>query len=162
RTHAASGGMGAVYRATDLQTKSDVAIKLIAGGDTSPHAARFAREAELLAEVQHPAIVRHVAHGRTSNGQLYLAIEWLDGEDLAVRLARVGLPPRESVDLVRRVADGLACAHARGIVHRDIKPSNLFLVDGDVTRVKLLDFGIAFVQQAPSAMTRTGTTIGTP
>lgn len=161
---AGSGGMGAVYRALDRMTGAPVAVKVMtrAGGDD----ARFTQEARVLAELSHPAIVRYVTHGSTPEGAPFLAMEWLDGEDLSARFARAGLTVAESLAVVRRVAEGLAAAHARGVVHRDVKPSNVFLVGGDPARTKLLDFGIVRVQLSahpPSAapMTRTGTVIGT-
>ena len=88
-------------------------------------------------------------------------MELLQGEDLATRLARFGMLPDESLDLIRRVADALAFAHDKGIIHRDIKPSNLFLVEGDVTRVKILDFGIARTTLSLHGLTQTGAMLGT-
>jgi hypothetical protein len=161
---AGHGGMGAVYKALDRLTGSPVALKVMArdGHDDD----RFVQEARVLADLSHPSIVRYVGHGATQNGQRFLAMEWLEGEDLAERLARTGLSVRESLEVVRRVAEGLSVAHARGLVHRDVKPSNVFLVDGDPSRAKLLDFGIVRLQlsaQAPTAMpmTRTGMILGT-
>jgi serine/threonine protein kinase len=90
---------------------------------------RFAREALVLSELRPPAIVRYLAHGATDAGTRYLVMEWLDGEDLAARLARTGLTVAETLTLIRRVADALGSAHARGVVPRDLKPSNLFLPD---------------------------------
>jgi hypothetical protein len=112
------GGMSRVYHAVDERSGEAVAVKLLHEGDRSgTHAARFAREAELLAQLTHPAIVRHVAHGRTASGPAYLAMEWLVGEDLAVRLQRGPLAVDEVVRLLRRAAEGLTAAHARGILH---------------------------------------------
>src|SRR5207302_1047317 len=88
--------------------------------------------------------------------------EWLEGEDLKQRLARTGLTAAESVALATRVAEALGAAHARGIVHRDVKPSNLYLPDGDLARVKVLDFGIARILDGGQAQTRTGMLLGTP
>ncbi len=154
------GGMGAVYKARDRITEHRVAVKLLRapGGG---HDERFLREAALLAELRHPAIVRHIAHGRTGDGELYLAMEWLEGEDLARRLTRGALDASEAIDLIRRAADGLALLHDRAGVHRDLKPANLFLVDGDPAQVKILDFGIARVAAAV-AVTSTGSVLGTP
>ena len=154
------GGMGSVYQARDRITQHRVAVKLLRapGGH---HDARFLREAALLAELRHPAIVRHIAHGRTPSGELYMAMQWLEGEDLARRLARGPLAPADAVDMIRRVADGLAVLHERGGVHRDLKPSNLFLEEGDPAQVKILDFGIARASAA-LALTATGTVMGTP
>src|SRR5688572_6275446 len=133
---AASGGMGMVYRALDRHTGDVVALKLLSspGG---PFSERFAREAQLLAELTHPAIVRYVAHGTTPEGEAYIAMEWLDGEDLSQRLQRKGLTVGESMRLGARVAHALGVAHARSVVHRDIKPSNVFLVGGSVDQVKV-------------------------
>src|SRR5262245_60048823 len=116
---AGSGGMGEVYRALDRQTGQPVAVKLLSGkrGDD---AARFVREARLLADLHHPHIVRHVAHGTLPSGEPYLVMQWLDGEDLSVRLARGRLSPAESVQLAAHIAEVLGFAHARGIVHRDL------------------------------------------
>jgi serine/threonine protein kinase len=143
---AGAGGMAAVYRARDRTSGQLVACKIVRthGAD---HVARFEREAQLLAELSHPHIVRYVAHGRTADGALFLAMEWLHGEDLATRLARPApLAVAESVALARRVADALAVVHARGAVHRDVKPGNIFLPDGDPAAAKLLDFGVARVR----------------
>src|SRR5262249_11218713 len=84
---AGRGGMGEVYRAIDRARGEPVALKLLASPGQGA-ADRFAREAYLLSELSHPAIVRYLAHGQTSSGQPYLAMEWLEGEDLARRLAR--------------------------------------------------------------------------
>jgi hypothetical protein len=157
---AGTGGMGTVYRARDRVTGLPVALKLLR--EDAGHMDRFAREAEVLAELRHPGIVRYVAHGTTVAGEPYLAMDWLDGEDLADRLARKGLTVAESVKLVIRASEALSAAHARGIVHRDIKPSNLFLPHGDVEQVKLLDFGVVRLQHTTRSPTRTGTTVGTP
>ena len=160
---AGSGGMGTVYRARDGSTGAVVALKLAhragVGGDT---AERFAREARLLAEIAHPGIVAYVAHGEAPDGRLYLAMEWLDGEDLAARLSRDVLSLPECVELLRRAASALAVAHGRGVVHRDLKPSNLFLVGGAIGGVKVLDFGVARRMLTSRAMTQTGTLVGTP
>jgi tetratricopeptide (TPR) repeat protein len=153
------GGMGAIHRAVDLQTREPVAVKVLAFAGHGD-AQRFAREAAVLAELSHPAIVRYVAHGRASNAP-FLAMEWLEGEDLADRLLRAPLTVSESLTLLRRACQALALAHARGIVHRDLKPSNLFLVDRDPARTKLLDFGIARHTSAARTLTQSGAVIGT-
>ncbi len=160
---AGRGGMALVYRARDLSTGTVVAVKVL-HDEGSPHAVeRFARETAVLADLTHPAIVRHVSHGRTERGQLFLAMEWLEGSTLSAVLKRGGLVARDAVELVRRVAEGLGAAHARGFLHRDVKPSNILLVDDDVRRVKLVDFGVAHVTMAAqSSMTRTGVMLGTP
>ena len=157
---AGEGGMSVVYRAVDRLTGDLVALKVLRDTD-GLDAERFVREALVLAELSHPAIVRHITHGAV-DGRPYLVMEWLTGEDLDQRLERQGLSAVESVALARRVCEALAAAHARGVVHRDIKPPNIFLPGGDVARAKVLDFGIARQQRGNHAATRTGTVLGTP
>lgn len=156
---AGAGGMGSVYRARDLATGDLVAVKVLAS--TTPHDLRFTREAELLSSMSHPGIVRYVAHGVAVSGERYLAMEWLDGHDLSVRLRERGLSISEGVRLATRIAEALGHAHARGVVHRDVKPGNLFLVGGDVDAAKVIDFGIARGHDL-GAGTRTGAILGTP
>jgi hypothetical protein len=155
-----TGGMGEMFRGRDRVTGTAVAIKVIAQ-DREHRAARFAREVELLAELSHPGIVRYIAHGQTPSGRPFLAMEWLEGEDLRARLERESLTMDEAVVLATRIADALGAAHARGVVHRDLKPSNLFLPDGRIDQVKVLDFGIA-LKEGRTPLTQTGTMIGTP
>jgi hypothetical protein len=158
---AGAGGMGTVYRATDRVSGDTVALKLLQGRSTATdQLERFVREAELLANLRHPGIVSYVAHGLTPEGQPFLALEWLDGEDLARRLDRGALSLGDTLLLVCNVAGALAVAHQRGVLHRDLKPSNLFLVGGEVARVKIVDFGIA--RHLAMGITRTGLLIGTP
>jgi hypothetical protein len=155
--------MGSVYQATDLLTGQPAALKLM-HAVTSPEAAyRFKREALLLSKLSHPAIVAHVAHGIAEEGQPYLVMEWLEGEDLAHRLRRQPLGLAETLSLLRRAAEALAKAHQQDIIHRDIKPSNLFLRGGQPEDVVLLDFGLAR-QAVPTLMGMTGsnTILGTP
>ena len=156
----ASGGMGEVFRAHDHVSGEVVAIKVISDG-REHRTARFAREVELLAELSHPGIVRYISHGETASGGLFLVMEWLDGEDLKARLERAPLTMGEALELATRVAEALGVAHARGIVHRDLKPSNLFLPDGRIDQVKVLDFGIA-QREGRTQLTRTGMLVGTP
>ncbi|WP_434044620.1 MULTISPECIES: protein kinase domain-containing protein [Sorangium] len=157
---AGSGGMGSVYRALDRHTGETAALKVMSGRGLE-HGERFAREAQVLAELRHPGIVRYIAQGATESGEPWLALEWLEGESLADRLRRRGLTVGESVLLGLRVAEALAEAHRNHVVHRDLKPSNLYLVDKAVEQVKLLDFGIArLTSLAP--LTMTGVVMGTP
>jgi tRNA A-37 threonylcarbamoyl transferase component Bud32/tetratricopeptide (TPR) repeat protein len=158
---AGAGGMGKVYRARDLTDGMPVAVKILTGREIR-EAARFDLEADILAGLAHPAIVHYIAHGVAEHGDHYIAMEWLEGEDLATRLGRQPLTVDESVALARRAAEGLAHAHARGIVHRDIKPENLFLPGGAIERLKVLDFGIARLTRGGRKLTVTGSVIGTP
>lgn len=158
---AATGGMGIVYRARDLRDGSAVALKVI-GRSFDFDDRRFEREARVLGGLKHPGIVRYVAHGRHES-DAWLAMEWLDGEDLAQRITRVGLTVDESVRVVARIAEALGSAHALGVIHRDIKPSNVFLMAGEVDRPRLLDFGIARAgPEAAAALTQSGVLLGTP
>src|SRR5215470_2171227 len=154
-----TGGMGAVFRARDPISGETVAVKVISDGQ-GHLAKRFAREVKVLAELSHPGIVRYISHGMTPSGELFLAMEWVDGETLKTRLERGPLPLGESVTLATRVAEALGAAHARGVVHRDLKPSNLMLPGGRVDQVKVLDFGIA-QREGRTQLTQTGTMLGT-
>jgi tetratricopeptide (TPR) repeat protein len=156
---AGTGGMGEVYQALDRASNAQVAVKVLLDGRGGGEV-RFAREAQLLAELHHPALVAYVADGVTEAGKPYLVMEWLDGEDLAKRLTRGRLSIAETMALGSRVAEALAVVHAHGVVHRDLKPSNLFLVGGRVQAVKLLDFGIARLGGI-TGTTQTGALTGT-
>ncbi len=158
---AESGGMGSVYLARDRMTGEPVAVKLLARANER-WAERFRREALALAELTHPAIVRYVAHGVSVTNEPWLAMEWLDGESLSVRLRRGRLSIVEGRDLGIRISEALAAAHKAGVIHRDLKPANVFLVDGDVRQAKLLDFGVARMRNVVSDTTRTGDKVGTP
>jgi eukaryotic-like serine/threonine-protein kinase len=152
--------MGAVYRARDLTDGQTVAVKVLTGREIR-EAERFDLEAAILADLTHPAIVRYIAHG-VEGGDHFIAMEWLEGEDLATRLDRQALAVSESVAMARRAAEALAYAHTRGIVHRDVKPENLFLPGGAIGRLKVLDFGIARLTRGGRKLTLTGSVIGTP
>lgn len=147
------GGMGEVWRASHRMLKRPAAVKLIspaALGDTpetlAETLARFEREAQVTAELQSQHTVKLYDYGITENGQLYYAMELLEGVDLEQLVRRFGaLPPERVIHILRGACDSLAEAHRRGLVHRDIKPSNIILCqyafNYDV--VKLLDFGLA-------------------
>ncbi len=154
---AASGGMGVVFRGVDRQTGGLVAVKTLRDTDG---AERFRREVQVLSGLRHPGIVAYLGHG-TAAGELYLVMEWLEGEDLGTRLAGVDVSVEEAVSVALQIASALAAAHAQGIVHRDIKPSNVFLADFRLDRLKLLDYGIARHGGA-STLTELGTVLGTP
>jgi hypothetical protein len=156
-----TGGMGEVFRARDLTTGELVAVKVLLHNHTIERI-RFAQEINVLAGLRHPGIVNYVAHGRTTAGLPYFVMEWLDGEDLGTLLARRRLAVHEAAELLTRVAEILAAMHAQGIVHRDLKPTNLFLLGGDVSRVKVLDLGIARLLGKTLHLTVTGTLVGTP
>jgi len=163
---AAAGGMGRVFRAFDAETNEVVALKVLdaqgSEGARSRALERFAREARLLAQIRHPGVVRFVAFGTTARGEPYLAMEWLEGETLAARLARGPLSVEETLVLTRRLASALASAHEAGVVHRDVKPSNVLLVGGEVDHAKIIDFGIARFAPLATDVTRPGGVLGTP
>ncbi|MBN1204105.1 MAG: protein kinase [Myxococcaceae bacterium] len=156
------GGMGLIYKARDTESGRTVALKLMHATADSESARRFAREAQVLSRLLHPGIVSYVAHGLTDDGQPFLAMEWLEGEDLERRLARQALAFSEVLLLLRRAAEVLAAAHAQGIIHRDIKPSNLFLCEGKVETLKLLDFGLARAKASSKPLTGSRVVLGTP
>jgi len=159
---AGSGGMGTVYRAYDILADRTVALKIMRALPYDK-TQRFAREVRTVADVRHKSIVGYVAHGKTRRGSAYLAMEWVDGEDLAARLARGPLALIETLLVVRRIAAALHTVHAAGIVHRDIKPANIALCGGPDGGVKLLDFGVVHGGEGNDAeeATKPGAVVGT-
>lgn len=156
---AGRGGMASVYRARDLRTRTDVALK-VASGDEEV-LARFEREAQALMGVQHANVASYVAHGRVRGDSVYLAMEWIDGESLAAKLRRGPLVLEEVLALGAQIARALSAVHARGYVHRDVKPANVVLRGNDPTRPVLLDFGLA-KPVVGEEITSVGLSVGTP
>jgi serine/threonine protein kinase len=160
----ARGGMGDVYRATDVRLQRDVALKLLAhaGPDDTQRIERFLQEARVTAALDHANIVKVFDVG-VLDGRPYLVAELLDGETLRVRLGRGPLAAEEAARIAGDVAAGLVVAHAAGLVHRDLKPDNVFLTRSGVT--KILDFGIAKLTDGPAVAdglaTLTGVLLGT-
>jgi len=153
--------MGEVYRARDVVSHLQVCVKLLRT-DEDREGERFVQEAKILSALQHPSIVRYLAHG-TVGGDRYLVMEWLEGEDLARRLERETPNLVDTVLLLKQAAEALAYAHAHEVIHRDIKPHNLFLLDRRIDQLKVLDFGIARLANAAGRrLTRTGNLVGTP
>lgn len=152
--------MGEVYRARDTVDGRAVALKFRGAFDPA-HNDRFLAEARILSQLAHPAIVGYLGHGATDAGEAYIVMDWLEGIDLAARLRRGRCSVAEAVAIARRVAEGLAAAHARGLVHRDIKPGNVMLVGEDPAGATLVDFGVARAEAATRALTRTGAIVGT-
>src|SRR5580765_1177134 len=137
------GGMGEVYRADDLQLSQPVALKFLgrALADRPDMLERFRGEVRNARQVSHPNICRVYDIGEVG-GQLFLSMEYVDGEDLSTLLKRIGRLPRAKADQVaRQLCAGLAAAHDRGVIHRDLKPSNV-MIDGE-GRVRITDFGLA-------------------
>ena len=137
-----AGGMGEVYRATDTRLKRQVAIKVLprALAADPERLARFQREAEVLASLNHPHIAA-VYGFEDANGVQALVMELVDGATLADRLARGPIPVDEALPIAAQLAEALEAAHERGIVHRDLKPANIKVRDDG--QVKVLDFGLA-------------------
>jgi len=137
-----AGGMGEVYRARDTELKRDVALKVLPSGVTSDEErlARFRREAELLASLNHPNIAQ-IYGLAVSQDIRALVMELVPGETLADRMARGPISVDEGLATARQIAAGLASAHDRGVIHRDLKPANIKLPPGGT--VKILDFGLA-------------------
>ncbi|MBK6519468.1 MAG: protein kinase [Polyangiaceae bacterium] len=160
---AGKGASGDVFRAHDDATGRTVAVKVLAARHDGDSLDRFSREVRLLSEVDHPHVVGYVAHGTGPEGRPYVAVDWLEGEDLARRQRREPLDGREALEVARQAALGLAALHSRGIVHRDIKPSNLFLSQtaGGAIHLTLIDLGVA-TSEGLTMITREGVMIGTP
>ena len=153
------GGMGVVYRATDLSLERPVALKLITPelARDAHFRARFLREPRLAAALDHPNVVPIYEAGERE-GQLYLAMRYVSGSDLKTTLEREGsLTPQRALPILEQIAGALDAAHRRGLVHRDVKPANM-LLDED-GHAYLTDFGVT--KQVGGASTDAGTAVGT-
>jgi predicted Ser/Thr protein kinase len=152
------GGMGEVYRADDLKLGQPVALKFLPPelAQDPSRLARFHGEVRLARQVSHPNVCRVYDIGEI-DGQTFLTMEYIDGEDLATLLRRIGrLPKDKAIEIARQLCAGLAAAHDRGVLHRDLKPANVML-DGR-GRARLTDFGLAGIAgSAEAAGTRAGT-----
>ena len=134
--------MGLVYRARDTKLNRDVALKVLpdAFAGDADRLARFTREAQTLASLNHPNIA-HIHGLEESGGVRALVMELVEGDDLSQRIARGAIPVDEALPIAKQIADALEAAHQQGIIHRDLKPANIKLrPDGTV---KVLDFGLA-------------------
>lgn len=138
-----AGGMGEVYRARDTKLRREVAIKILSPGLAldSDHMARFEREAQVLASLNHPRIAALYGF-EESGGSRALVMELVEGPMLSERIRAGALPVKEALEIARQIAEALEAAHERGIVHRDLKPDNVKLTGND-EQVKVLDFGLA-------------------
>ena len=155
-----AGGQGTVYKATDTKLGRAVVIKVLPPELTVKEAnlKRFEREARLASALDHPNICTVYEIDETADGQLFIAMAHYEGETLKARMAHGAMPVDTALLIFTGVVRAVAAAHQAGIVHRDIKPANIIVTSrGDV---KLLDFGIAKLE-GQSALTRTGTTLGT-
>ena len=174
------GGMGVVYLARHEAIEKRVAIKILKAeySQRSEIVARFQQEAKSASRVKHPNIVDVFDFGQIEDGRFFLALEYLEGRDLAQEMSRMGrrMPAPRALELVTQVCSALAAAHAKGVVHRDMKPENIFL-EGET--VKIVDFGIAKMREIgegfeeaptergqdgepPRRLTKAGTVFGTP
>ncbi len=137
-----AGGMGEVYRARDTKLNRDVALKVLlpAVANDPDRLARFSREAQVLASLNHPNIA-HIHGLEEAEGVTALVLELVEGEDLSQRIARGAIPLDEALPIAKQIAEALEAAHEQGIIHRDLKPANI-KVRADGT-VKVLDFGLA-------------------
>ena len=161
---AGRGGMGVVYRARQLRLERDVALKVIAQEivDGPDFRARFARESRLAAAIDHPHVVSVYDAGE-DDGELYIAMQWIEGADLRTLLDEGGeLPPRRAVTIAAQIADALEAAHQKGLVHRDVKPGNILVRRiGGHDHAYLTDFGVARPLDGDHSLTKTGQVLGT-
>jgi serine/threonine-protein kinase len=159
------GAMGEVYRAAHSTSGREVALKFLSPAVLSEpeYVERFLREGNVAGTLRSPHVVSVLELGRAPDGAPFIAMELLDGRDLADRLrGEKRLSPVEVAEIVSHVAQGLAVADEAGIVHRDIKPQNVFAVEQGAHRIwKVLDFGVSKVREVTSHLTQ-GAAIGTP
>ena len=170
-----SGGMGEVYRATDTKLGRDVALKILPASFTNDpdRVARFRREAQVLASLNHPHIAQ-IYGLEEANGTQFLVLELVEGEGLDKRIARGPIPVEDALGIARQIAQALEAAHDKTIIHRDLKPANIALTNDG--HVKVLDFGLARTVEttnssfdamnsptitSPAAMTGVGVILGT-
>ena len=159
------GGMGAVYKGVQENLDRTVAIKILPPGvekEDPSFAERFKNEAKLMAKLMSPTVVGVFDFGLNSGGQLYIAMEYVDGTDVAQMIStQKKLPPDHALAITAHVCDALTAAHELGIVHRDIKPANVLInMKG---QVKVADFGLAKIEEPGShGLTKTGYAMGTP
>ena len=152
-----SGGSGSVWLARDERTGLDVALKIVPReGKAGP---RAEREAEAAARLRHPSCQRAYGFGRDGR-HVYIAYEYTPGRTFREALRAGELDDATAIEAAAQMLEGLAHAHARGIVHRDVKPSNVLVADGDQLSVRLLDFGLAQIREEES-LTAPGDVPGT-
>jgi serine/threonine-protein kinase len=175
------GAMGVVYRVEHATLHKRFALKVLGRewANTSDAFARFEREAIAAAHIVHPHIAQATDFGRLADGSPFLVLEYVDGQTLRRALKRGPLETGRALHIARGIASALAAAHGAGVIHRDLKPENIMLVshDGDADYVKVLDFGIAKIEEAAAAkmsspkgrsrdaspaLTRHGALMGTP
>ncbi len=160
------GGMGSVWEVRHTRTKQRLALKLLLSEMENESAAidRFIQESQAAAAIGSDHIIFVTDAGDTADGTPYMVMEYLEGVDLSQIMKRERpMDPQRAVNLIIQACEGLGAAHAAGIIHRDVKPANLFVTrkpDGS-ERVKILDFGIARIQDTTKSMTSTKAVLGT-
>ncbi len=154
------GGMGVVYKAQDLKLDRFVALKFLPPHLTSSNdeKQRFIHEAKAASALQHSNIYTIHEIDETEDGQIFICMDYYEGETLDKRIKEKPLPIEEATDIAIQIAQGLAKAHEKEIVHRDIKPANIMLTADGV--IKILDFGLAKLSKQ-TKLTKEGTTLGT-
>src|SRR5579863_1848971 len=154
------GGMGVVYRASDLKLNRTVALKFLSASQAVSRDVkqRFMREAMASSALDHPNIGTLYAVEETGDGQLFLVMAFYEGPTLAQKMARAAMDAGEAVAIALQICHGLKAAHERGVIHRDIKPGNLIFNSGGI--LKILDFGLAKLHGSPE-LTMPGSTMGT-
>src|SRR4051812_47737251 len=161
---AGRGGMGVVYRATQLRLNRQVALKLIAADLAADPSfrERFEHESEIAAQIEHPHVIPLYEAGE-QDGQLYITMRYIEGTDLRALIERRGaLEPRVAAEVLAQVCGALDAAHARGLVHRDIKPANVLIAGTDEEPYAYLtDFGLTKQAATTGGMTKTGMFVGT-
>jgi serine/threonine protein kinase/DNA-binding LacI/PurR family transcriptional regulator len=156
------GAMAIVYKAFQPSINRYVALKVIRLDGSSQHEEfrqRFAREAEVIASLEHIHILPIYAYG-ISDDMAYLAMRWLRGGSLSELLRHERLPLDRTADVFKQIASGLSYAHSKGVIHRDLKPSNIML--DDAGNAYLTDFGLAKLAESSAEITKSGTIVGTP
>ncbi|MEJ2614739.1 MAG: serine/threonine-protein kinase, partial [Ignavibacteriaceae bacterium] len=155
-----AGGMGVVFKAIDLKLDRIVALKFLPNSYSFDEdiKKRFVHEAKAVSKLQHNNICTIHEINETEDGQLFICIDYYEGESLKERLKRSKLELNEALDIALQICEGLKKAHEKNIIHRDIKPANIFITKDGI--VKILDFGLAKMK-GQSHLTKFESTIGT-
>src|SRR5579885_3208896 len=160
-----AGGMGVVYKGYDKVLSKQVAVKLLLPSLKKEAAIRFQKEARAAAKLDHLNILKVLDFGQTETGELYLIMDFIEGESLSDLIKRQGpLDVNLAVDIFLQLSSGLEHAHRNSVLHRDVKPSNVMLVKspGGGYICKIVDFGLAKLDSEEQKLTATGARIGSP